>query len=446
MLTYENLPQLVKEAAKELFPFYNFIKSALDASDSEVWFNADHRGDDLTNNPVYTGSHRTHESLESKGIKAAHIDVKLSDKGNWIFVKKSDFPAWRVTKPIVQAMNLAPNSWNEHLGEFGTSPLFSMLTSGLLGGGLGYLGGALGEAVIPDSVLEPGKLRKRTALLGALAGAAGPAYLGTVGMRNNKEEGKSPFKAWVEPNVFFGAQKKAIHKAYAAIKAKTNDESIEEAVKQAFEATDTLHIPSIPVDAFNRAVINDPYTSLPLQVATAGLMEAANQSKGNVGLISPFDIARVGIGMGAGLTQAYLGGKVLGALAGLTPGAQKTLQQAGMFAGALKAVVPGLFGKEAEVKHVKIDVKDDAGKKLLHHFIRANEWGSPAGAIEDKESPRQAAARELLERTGYSINPDDLQDLGADAKFHNFAALLNQLKREANPGERGSYSTKIKWS
>ena len=57
------------------------------------------------------------------------------------------------------------------------------------------------------------------------------------------------------------------------------------------------------------------------------------------------DIARVGIGMGAGYVQATLGGKVLGALVGLTPQAQRTLQGAGVVAGALKAVVPGFFGQ-----------------------------------------------------------------------------------------------------
>ena len=56
------------------------------------------------------------------------------------------------------------------------------------------------------------------------------------------------------------------------------------------------------------------------------------------------DIARIGMGMGAGYVQATIGGKVLGALAGLTPQAQRTLQGAGVIAGAMKAVVPGLFG------------------------------------------------------------------------------------------------------
>jgi hypothetical protein len=56
------------------------------------------------------------------------------------------------------------------------------------------------------------------------------------------------------------------------------------------------------------------------------------------------DIARVGMGMGAGYVQASIGGRVLGALAGLTPQAQKTLQTAGVIAGAVKSVIPGLFG------------------------------------------------------------------------------------------------------
>ena len=67
--------------------------------------------------------------------------------------------------------------------------------------------------------------------------------------------------------------------------------------------------------------------------------------RSGMGIITPMDIARVGLGMGAGYVQATVGGKVLGALAGLTPQAQKTLQTAGVVAGALKSVVPGLFGQ-----------------------------------------------------------------------------------------------------
>jgi hypothetical protein len=117
-----------------------------------------------------------------------------------------------------------------------------------------------------------------------------------------------------------------------------------EFVKAAIGEGGGLFMPSIPVDLFNRAVLVDPFATPQLQAATVGMTEAANQARGGLGIISPYDLARIGIGMGAGLSQAYLGGKVLGALAGLTPQAQKRLQQTGAFAGALKAVVPGLFG------------------------------------------------------------------------------------------------------
>lgn len=346
-ITFKNLPSLVKEAAFELFPFYNSIKKAMSEDDAPVWFNADNRGYGLLTSNIYTDSHSTQEKLEKAGHKAAYVDVKLSDKANWIFVKKA-FPAWKAFKPITQAMNLAPAAWNKPLGQFGTSPLFSMLTSGLLGGGLGYLGGALAEQILPEDYMERGTLRKNTALLGALAGAAGPAYLGSVGQRNWTDPNRSSWNAWIEPNVFFGAQKQAIHLAYENVKKASQDDEAEGYIKEAFNPNSPsgiMNLEQIPVDAFNRVILNDPFMSPTLQAATVGITEAADQSKGNYGLISPFDIARIGVGMGAGLSQAYLGGKVLGALAGLTPKAQQTLQQTGMFAGAIKAVVPGLFGQ-----------------------------------------------------------------------------------------------------
>jgi hypothetical protein len=377
---YRGIPQRVKESAIKLLPFYTFVKSALTNEDGIVWFNPDAVGNDFTKVAVLTESYSVAERLQDRGLTAGQTD-SLSEDNDWIFVKNAgggapklpkitptpgrlpggliyspavsgtgeEFkaPISPATRPLLQISNLAPAPWNNVLGGFGTSPLFSMLTSGLLGGGLGYLSGTLAENLFPEDFLEKGKLRKTTAALGGLLGAAGPAYLGTVGHRNWEDPNRSAWNSWIEPNVFFGKQKTAIHKAYEKIAAQTKDSSIEEwLTKEAVgEYSGLMVSPSIPVDAFNRVVMEDPFASTPLQTATVGLTEAANQAKGNMGLISPMDIARIGLGMGAGLSQAYLGGKVLGALAGLTPKAQETLQQAGMFAGALKAVVPGLFGK-----------------------------------------------------------------------------------------------------
>jgi hypothetical protein len=340
---YLDIPKRVKEAAVRLFPFYNFVRSKLASSDGRVWFNPDSVGDDFTKNAVFSGSYTVTESLQDKGLLIGQVD-SLDASKDWIFVEKR---ADHVLKPVVQAANLAPAPWNAPLGGFGTSPLFSMLTSGLLGGGLGYMGGTLLENLFPEDYMERGKLRKNLAILGGLGGAAGPAYLGTVGHRNWNDPNRSAWRSWIEPNVFFGKQNEAIKQAYVSLAEKDKDEDVDNWLsKEAVSEYSGLAItPTIPVDAFNRVVMQDPFASMPLQTATIGITEAANQAKGNSGIISPFDIARIGLGMGAGLSQAYLGGKVLGALAGLTPKAQETLQQAGMFAGALKAVVPGLFGR-----------------------------------------------------------------------------------------------------
>ena len=100
--------------------------------------------------------------------------------------------------------------------------------------------------------------------------------------------------------------------------------------------------------------------------------------------------------------------------------------------------------KKADARYVRVDVDDAKGKKLLHHFIRDNKWGSPAGRIEEGEDPAQAAVRELLERTGYEGVPEDLSPRGIDDGTHVYSVALEKLKQVAKPGERGGYSTKIK--
>jgi hypothetical protein len=324
------MASMINKAAHKVANAYEIVRDNVTASNAVVFIDAN---DGKT---VYTNDKSLATKLASKSLDVKTIGERMAE-GLWVYVKKADITLADAAKPVAQVMNLAPASWNKPLGGLGTSPLVSMLTSGLLGGGLGYAGGALAERLIPQDYMERNKLRKSTAYLGALLGAAGPAYLGYAGMRVNEGEGKNPWSAWVEPNVLLKGAEENLRK-------ELGDSEI---VKQALEPTDSglFNIKPIPVDSFNRAVLTDPYASLGLQTATVGLVEAANQSRGNSGLINPYDIARIGMGMGAGLTQAYLGGRVLGALAGLTPKSQQLLQQTGMYAGALKAVVPGLFGQ-----------------------------------------------------------------------------------------------------
>ena len=94
---------------------------------------------------------------------------------------------------------------------------------------------------------------------------------------------------------------------------------------------------------------------------------------------------------------------------------------------------------------VKIKIEDKNGKVLKHHYLRIDKYDLPAGKIENNESPKNAAVRELLERTGFSIDENKLRELGVETGFLMFAGKREDLIQIAKPGEKGGYSTDIKW-
>lgn len=289
----------------------------------------------------------------------------LPDDEPWVPIKSAAWSTKSMFRPVLQAANLASSKLNAPFG--GATPLAGTLSGGLLGAGVGYMGGRIAENLLPEDVIRRGRLRKVTALMGGMLGAVPGAVLGHEAMQN-RDPGTSAAGAWLKPNNLFGGEERppvgtagdldpgnakdwgfkqgAFLRAacHGLAEAAPGSDPEPEFVKAAIGEGGGLFMPSIPVDLFNRAVLTDPFATPQLMAATVGMTEAANQARGGFGIISPYDLARIGVGMGAGLAQAYLGGKVLGALAGLTPQAQKRLQQTGAFAGAIKAVVPGLFG------------------------------------------------------------------------------------------------------
>ena len=57
----------------------------------------------------------------------------------------------------------------------------------------------------------------------------------------------------------------------------------------------------------------------------------------------------------------------------------------------------------------------DGQRLLLGHATRSPRWDIPKGVAEPGETLPVAAARELLEETGLTVNPEALADLGVHA-------------------------------
>lgn len=238
----------------------------------------------------------------------------------WLLVKAGLDLRGLVRAPL-SAMQMIPNDFNKHIG--GSTPLATLLAGGLLGAGTGYLGGRLVEALAPAGTLEKGRARSTLALLGGLAGTAPGLWMGSLGVRNPDPSWSTPWQAWTSPNPIFGKES-------------------EELAKEAARAIEPF-VPDIPVDSFGRVIWTDNMTPLPVRAAVSGLLDAASESRGGVQYISPADIGRIAVGAGAGYLSASLVGKTLGALAGLTPQSQNSLQRAGLWSGVLLNTVPLLF-------------------------------------------------------------------------------------------------------
>jgi hypothetical protein len=224
-------------------------------------------------------------------------------------------------------VNSGWNTANRALG--GPTPLSNAIVSGLVLGGLGYGAGTLAENIIPEQYLERGRLRKPLGITGLLAGL-GVGHLGATGTSKALNQGY--LRSWV-----------------------TNNKTPTPAEKTAAPSNTGLFAPTIPVDAFNRAVWSDAatgysqagivggHTAPQIAAATTGIMRGvAAQTRSPI--VSPANVINTLASAGVGLATANVAGRTIGALAGMTPAAQEKIQDIGLWAGALHAVIPPLFG------------------------------------------------------------------------------------------------------
>jgi len=283
-------------------------------------------------------------------------------------------------------------------------PISSMLTTGLLGAGLGYGAGWLGEKLMPGR-WERGKLRKTLAALGGLAGAVpGAAWAGfnvaagkpwysselLQALPRHPTTGKpievplhsfdpdqraryeqQAFEQAGKQGSYYGRladelpgelgkqYKAAIEKVArdwgAEARALTGEEAF--LVKHAF-GPDTfgpnLYQPKRPkgpldvdVDALGNVLWE--VGAKPQEAAmTMGALHAAQQMPGGTsepGWVTPKQMAHLAANMGAGYVSGALVGSALGLLTGMPRSTQQTLKNTGMYMGIVNSVVPRLFGQ-----------------------------------------------------------------------------------------------------
>lgn len=277
-----------------------------------------------------------------------------------------DFICIKAAAPL----GVVGNVWqtaNQGIG--GPNPLTNSIVGGLTAGAIGYGGGALLEHLFPERYVERGKLRKALGMIGLGVGAAPGLWKGYTNARN---DGTTMLRGMVTSDSAPPANPQ-LQKLSAVLADMPLNPQFADAAEEAaleFEKISyggSLDVPSVPVDAFNRAVWNDVrmgisaaenpfgtksqwgdddqplHTPPELGAAATGLMSgiAADYS---TPVLRPRDVIAGIASAGVGLATANVAGRTLSALAGLTPESQLELQRMGMWGGLLRHVIPPIFG------------------------------------------------------------------------------------------------------
>jgi len=275
----------------------------------------------------------SHKPLAEK--QAAAYREHLGDYGCTRRILTAELPADEIlikcgSAVLIPGLDKVWQYGNKALG--GPTPLSNGIVSALLLGGLGYGGGALAENLFPERYLERGKLRRSLGTVGALSGLG----LGAMNAYANSRAMNTGFlKGLVTDN-------RAI------------PPYLEEKKSYYTPAGPGFYYQGINVPQFNQAAWNDVnkgfYNPMgmhsPPQFAavTTGMMSGISAGM-NSPIIRPSDVVKGFVSAGVGLATANIAGKTLAALAGLTPEAQNKLQDMGLWAGMMHAVVPPLFGR-----------------------------------------------------------------------------------------------------
>jgi hypothetical protein len=232
-------------------------------------------------------------------------------------------------------------------------PVQAMLTSGLVGAGLGYGAGALAEQAMPDS-WERGKLRRTLGMVGAGLGAA-PGLVWGMANRSIGRDFTDPALLNTQPDATPGFAADDLAKVHLDPSYKAACDAYAGRTKLAYDTMggDYDHNAyggdgpmAINVDALGRTLWEGgakPETA----GMTMGAMAAAAQmpgGSGDPGFVTPLQVANLAAHMGAGYLSGAVVGSTLGLLTGMPAQAQNRLKRTGMYLGIVRSVVPMLFG------------------------------------------------------------------------------------------------------
>lgn len=226
------------------------------------------------------------------------------------------------------------------------SPLAAMLTTALVGGGLGYAAGRVGEAVLP---VEKGRLRKTLAAVGAGAGGLVAAPWAVANLRTGEgllspkpldggptAEG-DPASYMTGPEKLGGMYLTAVdHFVKAAFEGMTFGNF---AARRAPTPLD------VNIDAMGRTLWNTG-ASPALAASTMSALYAAQQMPdphGRPGVATGHQLGQLAVNAG----KDYVTGALVGAALNKTLGLPVTPNQAGLgnlVLGLIGAAVPRLFG------------------------------------------------------------------------------------------------------
>lgn len=280
-----------------------------------------------------------------KPIPEKQAEVYRQRVGDYGVVRSVGAPDWNHEILLKYGSSLVPGMdkvWeygNAALG--GPTPLSNGIVASLLLGGLGYGGGALAEQLFPERYVQRGKLRKSMAALGAMGGLglmANNAYANGRAMHTDMLHGLVTSNKAIPPYLKEGAEKQSYD--FGPDPTMSDDTG--------------LYAPKIPVPQFNQMAWNDVnkqyynpmgfHTPPQYAAVTTGMLSGISAGMQSP-IIRPIDVVRGFASAGVGLATANLAGRTLSALAGLTPEAQNKLQDMGLWAGMMSAIVPPLFGR-----------------------------------------------------------------------------------------------------